>query len=274
MTERAVILARGLGTRMRRPQGGLELGPERERLAGRGLKMLMPVAGRPFVDYVADSLLRAGLGRLCFVIAPEAEPFREHLRRIARASGARIEWAVQQEPRGTGDAVLAAEDAVGEEPFVLANADNLYPDDALRGLAAVTGPACYVVAFEREALSAEGNIAPERARDFAVVTAAADGRLETIVEKPPDPEQHARGGRLWVNMNLYRFTPAVFDACRRLEPDPERGELELTAAVADLASSGAVEFRVLPCERGVVDLTSRADVPAAERILAERELRF
>jgi glucose-1-phosphate thymidylyltransferase len=274
MTDRAVVLARGLGTRMQRAQSGVKLDPQKARLARRGLKMLMPVAGRPFLDYVADSLLRAGLRRICFVIAPEAEALRQHLRRIADASGAAVDWAVQPEPLGTGDAVLAAERAVWNEPFVLANADNLYPVESLRELAGVAGPECCVMAFERDALTRQGNIAPERARDFAVVTATADGRLKTIVEKPPDPEQYARDGRLWVNMNLYRFTPAIFEACRHLEPDPERGELELTAAVADLAASGEVTFRVLNGEGAVLDLTSRSDVPAAERVLAGRTLSF
>jgi dTDP-glucose pyrophosphorylase len=74
-------------------------------------------------------------------------------------------------------------------------------------------------------------------------------------------------------MNLYRFAPAVFDHCRRVEPDPVRGELELTAAVAAMVEHGA-EFHVLRSRDGVFDLTSRADVPTAERVLKGRTLSF
>jgi len=77
-----------------------------------------------------------------------------------------------------------------------------------------------------------------------------------------------------VGMNLYRFTPAVFEACRRVEPDPARGELELTAAVNGLAESGRVPFRVDFCRGAVLDLTSRADVAGVEAALVGRELSF
>ena len=273
MTSKAVILARGLGTRMQRP-GGVALSDAGSDLAGRGLKVLMPVAGRPFVDYLADGLVRAGIRAVCFVVAPEAELMREHGSRIAAAAGIDVSYAVQEQPRGTADAVLAACEFAGDEPFVLCNGDNVYPDSALSRLAAAAGDECWVVAFERDGLSSRGNIAPERARDFSVVSADAEGRLTGIVEKPEDPERFARDGRLWLNMNLYRFTSDIFGACADIEPDPRRGELELTAAVGLLVERGTTPFRVLECEDGVFDLTSRSDVPAAERALKERRLCF
>jgi len=274
MTDKAVILARGLGTRMRRERPGVELGPERERLAAQGLKALMPLAGRPFLDYVADSLLRAGLRRLCYVVAPEADVLRDHARRVQQATDARIECVVQAEPRGTADAVLAAEGFAGSDPFILCNGDNLYPDEALAALARLTDERCYLAAFDRDDLARHGNIAPERIRDFAVVSATPEGDLEAIVEKPAEPDKYAQHGKLWVSMNLYRFTPDIFASCRRISPDPRRGELELTSAVADLIASAKTAVRVLFCKGGVLDLTSRADVPAAEEALKGRRLCF
>ena len=100
------------------------------------------------------------------------------------------------------------------------------------------------------------------------------GLLTGIVEKPPDPEVYARDGHLWVNMNLYRFTAEIFDACRRIEPDPVRHELELTAAVADLVQRGRPAVRAVYSSEGVLDLTSRSDIGSAERALAGRGLSF
>jgi hypothetical protein len=92
--------------------------------------------------------------------------------------------------------------------------------------------------------------------------------------KPAEPEKYAQNGRLWVSMNLYRFTPDIFGSCRRIRPDLRRGELELTSAVGDLVASGKTPFRVLFCKGGVLDLTSRADVAGAERALKGRRLCF
>ena len=277
MTQKAVVLARGLGTRMQREAEGVPLSEEHLRAARAGQKALMPLLGRPMLDYVVDSLLQAGLRHVCLVIAPEADAMRQAARRIqaaAAAAGARIECAVQQDPRGTADAVLAAEDFAAGDAFVVCNGDNLYPWAALRQLAGIEDDDCRAVAFERDALLRHSNIAPERIRAFAAMTVSEDGRLTGIVEKPPDPERYAREGRLWVNMNLYRFVPAVFDACRSIEPDPVRGELELTAAVAELVRRGRPAFRVVFSEEGVLDLTSRADISGAERALADRRLSF
>lgn len=279
MTQKAVVLARGLGTRMQRETEGVALSEEHLRAARAGQKALMPLLGRPMLDYVVDSLLRAGLRHVCLVIAPEADAMRQAARRIQAAAagpaaGARIECAVQQDPRGTADAVLAAEDFAAGDAFVVCNGDNLYPWAALRQLACIEDGDCRAVAFERDALLRHSNIAPERIRAFAAMTVSEDGRLTGIIEKPPDPERYARDGHLWVNMNLYRFVPAIFDACRSIAPDPVRGELELTAAVAELVRLGRPAFRVVFSEEGVLDLTSRSDISGAERALADRRLSF
>ncbi len=272
-TQKAVILARGLGTRMRRQveegnPGGLTA--DAQTLAGKGAKALIPLCGRPFLDYVLGGLFAAGLRRVCLVIAPDGDELRDYARQATESSGAQVGWAVQDEPRGTADAVLAAEQFAAGETFLMVNCDNLYPTRALDELAELAGGECGTVAFDADALGRDGNIAPERVRAFAVVVAAPDGRLLEIVEKPPWPEQYKRDGRLWVGMNLYRFTPGIFEACRRTEPHPERGEVELTSAVSLLARDPSMPFRVLFSDEAVLDLTSRADIPAVEALLEGR----
>lgn len=274
MTDKAVVLARGLGRRMQRARPDVALSGEQAGLADNGLKAQMLLNGRPFLDYVVDSLVRAGLRRICLVIAPDADVLRAHAGRIAAAAGVEVDCAFQDEPLGTADAVLAAEDFVGEDCFALVNGDNLYPDQALRKLAELEDRDCWVAAFARDELLRHGNIAPERIKDFAAITPSERGELLGIVEKPSDPERYVHGGKLWVNMNLYRFGPAVFGACRRISPHPERGELELTAAVVDLLSGGGTTFRVLFCRGGVFDLTTRADILAVEEALKGRQLCF
>lgn len=273
MTDKAIILAGGMGTRMQKahPSGG-ELGDEAARLADKGLKGLIPVAGRPFLDYVISSLLECGLRDICLVIPPDNPELQDYIRDTEERTGAHITWAVQEEPLGTAHALMCARDFAGSDPFVMCNCDNLYPREALFRLSAVADDGSYVVAFDRDALLEESNFGPERVRRFAVVVADEDDRLVEIVEKPGDPERYMHEGRLWVSMNLYRFGPDVFDACDRIEPDPERGELELTAAVLLMAREQEVE--VLFSSGAVIDMTGRADIAAAEEVLAERSVGF
>jgi dTDP-glucose pyrophosphorylase len=274
VTKKAVILARGLGTRMQKADADTGLDRARADLARQGLKVLMALRGRPLLDYAVGSLVKAGVQSVCLVIAPDAEQMREHARRLSRVAGVPVSWAVQDRPRGTADAVLAAESFAEDEPFLVCNGDDLYPVDAIAGLVRLEGDGCWVAAFERDALQRDGNIPAARVKDLAVVTAGPDGELLRIVEKPADPDEFAVEGRVWVNMNLYRFTPAVFAACRSIEPHPRRGEYELTTAVEQLRASRPGAFRVLFCRGGVLDLTSRGDVATAEAALERREPGF
>jgi glucose-1-phosphate thymidylyltransferase len=273
MTSKAIILAGGMGTRMQRAHpSDDELGEEAARLADKGLKGLIPVAGRPFLDYVIGSLLESGSREICLVIPPANAELQEYIRDTEERTGARVTWAIQDEPLGTAHALLSARDFAGSDPFVMCNCDNLYPREALFRLSAIADDRSYVVAFDRDALLRESNFGGERVSRFAVVVVDANGQLEDIVEKPDDPERYMCNGKLRVGMNLYRFTPEIFLACERIDPDPERGELELTAAVLLLARERQVQ--VLFSSGPVIDMTGRGDIGAAQELLRERSPGF
>ena len=272
---KAVVMAGGAGSRMRRSAAAEDVSSgEGTEMARKGLKGLVPLGGRPFLDYVIGQLLEADFGPLCLVIPPASDELRQYVERTRRRSGARVEWVVQDEPLGTAHAVLSAEEFVGDGECAVCNCDNLYPAGALAALKTAPSGACYVVGFSREALLKESNFGADRIASFAAIELGEDRRLVDIHEKPENPEQYRRAGQLWVNMNLYRFTPAIFEACRRIEPHPERGELELTAAVSDLAGRPETDFTVLFSHEGVVDLTSQGDIATATNLVKGREPTF
>lgn len=262
VTTTAVILARGLGTRMRAASTTTLADAEQARVADSGVKALIPV-GRPFLDYVLSALADAGIADVILVVGPEHDALRDRYERDARPSRVRVHFAVQAEPRGTADAVLAAEGAVAHRPFLVINSDNYYPVEALRLAAALPPPG--LVAFERDALVRDGHIEPARALRYALLDVDGQGRLRAIVEKP-SPEEAARfGHRPLVSMTLWAFDARIFDACRRVTPSV-RGELELPEAVA-LAVREGVVFGVARCALPVLDLSSRADIaPVAARL--------
>jgi glucose-1-phosphate thymidylyltransferase len=261
---KAVILARGLGTRMRRSDSGAALTAEQAAAADEGVKAMMPVGtGRPFVHYLLSALADAGLQEICLVIAPDATDVQRHFHREMTLRRVRISFAVQVEPRGTADAVLAAEKFAGTDQFLVLNADNYYPVASYRALANVEGSA--LAGFDREALVRQGNIEADRLRRFALLRVSADGFLEEIVEKPDDATFAAMGEHALVSMNLWAFTPSIFEACRRVKPSA-RDELELPDAVR-IAMNLGERFRVLPFAEPVLDLGSRRDVAVVEAAL-------
>jgi dTDP-glucose pyrophosphorylase len=256
---KAVVLAAGRGTRMRREDAVATIDPAQAAAADAGIKAMIPV-GRPFLDYLLSSLADAGLSEVCLVVGPGPSVIRRHCE-SAGVGRLRVAFAVQAEPRGTADALLAAEGFVGREDFLALNSDNYYPVSALRALRAIDGPGLAV--FERERLIASSNFTRERVAAFAVLRVSRGGELEDIVEKGPSP---AADEPVLLSMNLWRFSPAIFEACRRVPPSV-RGEYELPQAVRWAIVYRGQRFRAVPCGEGVLDLTARSDIASvAERL--------
>jgi len=271
-TTQAVILARGLGTRMRRDEGAADgaLSDEQRRAAARGAKGMMPLGARPFLDYVISALADAGIRDVTLVVAPEHESIREHFERTHVPARVRLRYAVQAEPRGTADAVLSVRGVVDDAPFLVLNSDNYYPVAAFRDLAALGGAG--LVAFEAETLVREGGLEPERVFKYALLDIDDAGLLRAVREKPSADDPLAQRDERWVSMNLWSFTPVIFEACARVRPSA-RGELEIQDAVTIAMHDLGERFGVVRMRAGVLDMSSRADIAFVASQLAGIEPR-
>lgn len=266
----AVVLARGLGRRMQdAAPGGAALSSAQEAAARAGLKGLMPIgagdrSARPFLDYVLSALADAGIADAALVVAPDHEVVRAQYTGARAPARLTLHYVVQPEPRGTADAVLAAESFVADRPFLVLNADNLYPTEVLAALCAIDGPA--LPGFERDDLVRSSAIPPDRIGAFALLTVDSTGTLLDIVEKPGQDAMAAAGPHALISMNCWRFDARIFAACRAV-PRSARGEFELPEAVR-LAVREGVRFRVVPARGPVLDLSRRSDVPIVAARLA------
>jgi glucose-1-phosphate thymidylyltransferase len=267
MVTTAVVLARGLGTRMRR-EAAAEASAEQLTAAAAGAKALMPIGRHVLVDYIVSALADAGIRRVVLVVPPDHGAFRAHIDRLS-PSRLEVVFAVQPEPRGTADALAAARAAVGTLPFVAVNGDNYYPVPAIEAVRAA-GPHA-LGGFDTVSLVEGGNIPADRLPRFAFVWGDADGRMVRLDEKPEPSLAGDPSAR--VSMNLWVFGPAIFDACARVTPSV-RGELELVDAVRLLAGPMGERVTVVPVRGPVLDLSSRADIAAVERLLVQREVRL
>ena len=256
-----------------------------------GLKQIDAVgpSGETILDFSVYDASRAGFGQIVFVIRRDIEDaFRQSI-------GARFEQRIpvkyvfqeiddlppgftvpagRTKPWGTTQAVLAAAEVI-HEPFAVINADDFYGQESFQSLSRhlQTESSGYAMIgfILRNTLSEFGSVA----RGISAVD--ENGYLASVVEvtgiERDSGEIKAAGGlRLSgdeiVSMNMWGFTPRVFDQLRAyfesfLEANSldQRAECYLPNAVNSLIHSGESRVRVLPTSEAWFGVTYREDRP-------------
>lgn len=277
---KAVLLARGLGSRMKEPADATGLTAAQAAAAAAGVKGMMPIGNastalgaggdpRPFLDFVLSALADAGCGEVCAVVAPDHSAIRRYYEGPGRPERLRVAYAVQAIADGTARAVRAAQSFAGRDPFLVLNSDNLYPATVLRSLVELDGPG--LPAYQRDSLVHDSGFPPDRVASFAAIEVDPQGFLTRIVEKPGREYYDAAGPSALISMNVWRFDERIFDACRDV-PLSKRGEYELPEAVG-LAVTRGVRFRAVPASGAVLDLSRQSDVALVNARLDGQEAR-
>ena len=263
---KAVILARGLGSRMRKESEDATLTEEQRKAADSGVKAMISI-DRPFLDYVISSLADAGFSDICLVIGPEHDMIRDYYDNVDK-SRVNISYAIQEEPLGTANAVLAAEEFADGEPFLVLNSDNYYPTEAYK-LLREAGSAG-LIGFDRDALFELSNIPDERVAAFALATGDENGDLVDVIEKPNPEQIEALGDDAMVSMNLWMYTEPIFEAARSI-PKSARGEYELVDAVRKSMENGE-PYKIIPLKGAVLDMSNRDDIASVAEALTGTEV--
>lgn len=260
---KAVIMARGLGTRMRQVDSNAALTAEQSGVAEHGVKGMIPV-GRPFMDYLLSALAESGFTHVCLVTGPEHETVRAYYDRLDTLR-ITISHAIQTKPRGTADAVAAASGFAGSDQFLVLNSDNYYPPGALRAVRELNGPG--LIAFSARAMIEQGGVPDERVAAFPRVETDGNGFLSRL------STGETREMEGYASMNLWRFGPRIFEACQAIAPS-SRGEFELPDAVEYSMARLGERYQVLRSDEPVLDLSSRADVARVTRQLEGVDVRL
>ena len=278
MTEKAIILAAGLGTRMRKSASGQSdsgqaLSDQQSAVAAKGIKAMIPI-DRPFLDYSLSSLADAGFRSICLVIGTDHDQVRDYYSRVV-CDRIKIDFAVQSQPLGTAHALASATEFAGDDAVLVLNGDNYYPVDALQSARLAEGAA--TVGFQRDSLIANSNIPADRVTAYAVMQQDSEGYLKKIIEKPGAdtlaPSVIHSGLPRLISMNCWRFEPAIFESCRRIGQS-SRGEYEMADAVMDSIENQGQRYRVIPSDAGVLDLSHQEDIASVTRWLREVEVQL
>jgi len=216
-------------------------------------KHLHPLLGRRLVDWVADAARSLDPDPLVIVTSPDsADAF----------DGVAV--AVQDEPLGTGHALLASRpslDGYQGDIVVLAGDTPLLRTETLAGLLEthrVSGAAATVLTFDREDPATYGRI-----------VRGGDGSVRAIVEATDVGEELS--GITEVNSSIYVFDAAkLWPALERVDSSNAQGELYLTDAVRLLAEDGAHVAAHEATAEEAEGVNTRVELAAAAAELRDR----
>jgi hypothetical protein len=249
-----------------------------------GCKPLAPVGvrGEAVIDLVASDALAAGFGSIVLVLGPATGPaIRYHVTHTWPAA-IDVGFTTQETPRGTVDAVLSASDRVGDGPFGVCNADDIYGQESFSLLASHLGgsPANALVGFRLDH-AVVGDAPVTR----GICQVGSDGRLTALDERrqvraQPDGTFEAEDGRepallpadARVSMNLWGFTPDFHAALKEIMAAAtgasEDAEVLLPEAVASRLATEP--FAVLPTEAWCIGVTHPDDLALVQADVARQ----
>jgi bifunctional UDP-N-acetylglucosamine pyrophosphorylase/glucosamine-1-phosphate N-acetyltransferase len=199
---RAVILAAGKGTRL-------------EPLTEGTPKVMLPLAGKPILEYILEAAKEAGITDVTLVVGYREEDIRDYFGNGSKFE-LKIGYITQKKRLGTAHAVAQARSG---EDFIVMNGDALVSSKIIEKV---------ISAHEGAATLALKRV--KNPEDYGVVRLEGE-RVEEIVEKP----REFVSDLACIGVNA--FSPRIFEAIERTEKS-ERGEYELTSSIEILIKEG------------------------------------
>lgn len=275
-----------------------------------GLKQIDPVGahGEIIIDFSLYDAIQAGFRNVIFIIKKAIEEdFKEIIgRRMEKIVN--VQYAYQElddvpagytvpaertKPWGTGHAILACRDLLGDSPFAVINADDYYGAHAFQLIYDYLSRED----IPQSDFSMVGYILENTLTDYGhvargVCVTTEDGYLDTIherthIEKRPEGAQYTEdGGQTWnmipagstVSMNLWGFTPLLMQQLKAdfppfldkaLRENPLKAEYFLPTVVDTLLKAEKATVRVLKSADRWYGVTYREDKPVVVQAISE-----
>jgi NDP-sugar pyrophosphorylase family protein len=272
-----------------------------------GLKQIDPVGpnGETILDYSVFDAQRAGFARVVFVIRRDIEQaFRDHIGRrfeklidvayvyqdLDRLPNGHSAPATRAKPWGTGHAVLAGAEAI-DAPFGVINADDFYGIEAYRLLegflmdtrdnekahyALVGYPLLNTLSehgtVSRGICDCDDRLLLRGLTEHKKIKKRGDAAL-SIDETGAE---HTLTGDEWVSMNMWGFTPSIFQHLAAHFTDflaahgsDDKAEFYITTVIDRLMAEGRADVHVLPSHSSWFGITYREDKPVIEAGIRE-----
>ena len=268
-----------------------------------GLKQAdgMGPGGETILEYSVFDAIRAGFGKVVFVIRRDIEEaFREvvgskverHIRTeyAFQEMSTGLDWLAEKpernKPWGTGHAILSARDHI-REPFVAINADDFYGADAFQAIGDFLRGECSPSRYGMVAYRLNNTLSENGSVSRGVCSVDSDGFLTDVVERTKierfddgiffsdEVGRHFLSDNTPVSMNFWGFHPTIFGEIESQfrefvlqNRDNPKSEFYIPKVVNTLIEAGKVQVRVLNSDSQWYGVTYPEDKNTVQSALA------
>lgn len=212
-------------------------------------KEMMPIAGKPAIEYVVEEAVASGIESILIVTGKNKRAIEDHfdhvseleaklsekgkseaLEDVVRSAEAEIYYIRQKQALGVGDAIWSARHFIGNEPFAILLGDSIIDStepclgQLMEGFNK-TGASIMGVHEVPESETGRYGIIDPGERENGLI------RVNGIVEKPEAGSAPSN----WAGMGRYILTPEIFDFLKERKVG-RGGEIQLTDAMQELLS--------------------------------------
>ena len=214
---KGIILAGGSGTR---------LYPLTKSIS----KQMLPVYDKPMIYYPLSVLMLAGIKEVLIISTPRDISGFLSLLGNGQKIGIKLEYAIQEEPKGLAEAFTIGESFIGDDSVALVLGDNIFYGSDFSNRLTESAE------LTKGSIIFGCHVADPRA--YGVVEVDEDMKVISIEEKPEQPKSS------FAVPGLYFFDNQVTEIAKRIEPS-ERGEKEITSVIDEYLKKGELNVNIM-----------------------------
>lgn len=192
-------------------------------------KQILTVYDKPMIYYPLSTLMLAGIRDVLIISTPRDIGAFEELFGDGSQLGLRMEYCVQQEPKGLAEAFLLGESFIGNDSVCLVLGDNIFYgygfSERLKR------------AYQRQEGATIFGYHVSNPSDFGVVDFDKDWNVLSIEEKPEHPKSN------YAVPGLYFYDNDVVEIAKGVTPSA-RGELEITSVNNEYLKRGKLKVEL------------------------------